>query len=148
MSSPSSSLEAGRANTGELLLTDGVAVLEAIVELDDGKGIEPEGRSVGVPVVEELAAADELPAARENQQQFTILGQAPGIPLLAFSPCLAEHIFLPRISCSRGLAHTAPTTTDRHIAHCRREFILALQEGSGRRCRIPGRANGFCEEGT
>ena len=60
------------ANTGELLLTDGVAVLVAIVELDDGKGIELEGRNVGVVVVVEFEVSDELLAAEEVQRLFIL----------------------------------------------------------------------------
>lgn len=52
---------------GELLLTKGVAVLEAIVELEDGKGIELDGRSVEVVAAVAFEGADELSAMRDTQ---------------------------------------------------------------------------------
>ena len=46
---------------------DGVAVFEAIVELEDGKGIVPDGRSVEVVDAVAFEGVDELSAAKHNQ---------------------------------------------------------------------------------
>lgn len=56
------------ARTGELLSTVGIAVLEALVELEDE---EPEGSSVALVAVVEFEIEDVLLAERVIQQTFT-----------------------------------------------------------------------------
>jgi hypothetical protein len=58
------------ARTGELNSTVGIAVLEALVELEDGKGIELEGSSVDFIAVVELETEDAMLAVRVIQQTF------------------------------------------------------------------------------